>query len=88
LSAEAGRAERSPEPARLAGRTFGAERVILDGGTFVDCAFEGSTLVYFGGGIPEIDRCRLTDVRFEFEGPAKNTVELLRWLRAQSAIDF
>jgi hypothetical protein len=72
----------------LSGRTFGAERVILDGGTFVDCAFEGSTLVYFGGKIPEINRCRLTNVKFEFEGPAKNTVELLRWLMAQKAIEF
>ena len=85
---EAGRAGQDAGPARLSGRTFGVERIILDGGTFVECTFEGTTLVYFGGKIPAVDRCRLDNVKFEFEGPAKNTVELLRWLIAQKAIEF
>ena len=88
MTAEPGRAEEHAGPARLAGRSFGAERVILDGGSFVECTFDGTTLVYFGGRIPEVDRCSLNNVRFEFEGPAKNTVELLRWLMAQKAIVF
>jgi hypothetical protein len=73
--------------AELKGKTFGADRIILDGGTFIECEFNGTTLVYFGGGIPEMDRCRLNGVNFSFEGPAKNTVELLRWLNSQRVID-
>jgi hypothetical protein len=73
--------------AELKGKTFGAERIILDGGRFVECEFNGTTLVYFGGSIPEVDRCRLNGVNFAFEGPAKNTVELLRWLNSQRVID-
>ena len=73
--------------AELKGMTFGSDRVILDGGRFVECEFNGTTLVYFGGIIPEVDRCRLNGVSFSFEGPAKNTVDLLRWLNSQKAID-
>ena len=62
-------------------RTFTDERVILDGGHFVRCRFEGTTLVYFGGRIPELERCWFDNVRFSFEGPAMHTVELLRKLR-------
>ena len=87
MSTRAGRAG-AAGPARLSGRTYGAERIILDGGTFVECTFDGTTLVYFGGKIPEVDRCRLNNVKIEFEGPAKHTVELLRWLIAQKAIEF
>lgn len=70
----------------LKGKKFGADRIILDGGRFVECEFDGTTLVYFGGRIPEIDRCRLNKVNFRFEGPARNTVELLRWLNEQRVI--
>lgn len=73
--------------AELRGKTFGADRIILDGGRFIECEFNGTTLIYCGGGIPEIDRCRLNGVNFSFEGPAKNTVELLRWLNSQRVID-
>ena len=62
-------------------RTFRDERVILDGGCFVNCRFEGSILVYFGGRIPEIQDCRFNDIRFSFEGPAGHTLELLRKLK-------
>ena len=72
--------------AELNGKTFGPGRIILDGGCFIDCEFNGTTLVFFGGSIPQIDRCRLNGVNFTFEGPAKNTVELLRWLNSQGAI--
>ena len=68
-------------------KRFGIERVILDGGCFIECEFDGTTLVYFGGAMPEMDRCRLHNVSFNFEGPAKNTVELLRWLNSQRVID-
>ena len=62
-------------------RTFRDERVLLDGGCFVRCTFEGSTLVYFGGQIPEMQQCWFHDVKFSFQGPARNTLDLLGKLK-------
>ena len=42
--------------AELRGKTFGADRIILDGGRFIECEFNGTTLIYFGGSIPEMYR--------------------------------
>jgi hypothetical protein len=67
-------------------KRFGAERVLVDNGVFKDCLFEGSTLVYFGGVIPHMENCDMRGVKFEFGGPAKNTVDLLGWLRSQNMI--
>ncbi len=71
----------------LEAKHYGPTRLIVDGGTFKDCTFDGSTLVYFGGKIPHMENCAMNGVRFEFGGPAKNTVELLAWLRQQKMID-
>ena len=62
-------------------RTFKDERVILDGARFVRCTFDGSILVYFGGQLPEMEECWFNDVQFSFEGPARNTLELLAKLK-------
>ena len=60
---------------------------MVDGMHFADCLFDGTQLVYFGGAVPVMNRCELKGVRFVFEGPAKNTVDLLQWLRSQNAIE-
>jgi hypothetical protein len=62
-------------------RSFKDERIILDGARFLDCTFEGTTLVFFGGQLPEMQNCSFSDVRFSLEGPAGNTLDLLRKLR-------
>ena len=62
-------------------RTFKDERVILDGGSFIRCTFEGCTIVYFGGPLPEMQSCWFDNVQFSFQGPARNTVELLGRLK-------
>ncbi len=67
----------------ISGRNFGAERVLLDGAQFTDCTFSGTTFVYFGGKVPELQDCRLHDVHFEFAGPAKNTITFLNQLKGQ-----
>ena len=67
-------------------KSFGTDRIVIDGGSFRQCIFEGSTLVYFGGQIPNMENCDMRGVKFEFGGPAKNTVQLLGWLRAQDMI--
>ena len=58
-------------------RAFKDERVILDGARFVRCTFDGSILVYFGGRLPEMEECWFDNVQISFEGPARNTLELL-----------
>ncbi len=68
--------------ARVSGRTVSSSTV----GTFRHCVFEGSTLVYFGGQIPHMEQCDMRGVKFEFGGPARNTVQLLGWLRTQNMI--
>lgn len=70
------------------GKNFAGTRVTIDDRQFKDCHFNGATLVYFGGRHPDMTNCQLTDVKFEFVGPAKNTVELLAWLRSQGVINF
>lgn len=67
----------------IRGRSFGQERIVLDGAHFVDCSFAGTTLLYFGGKIPELENCRLDGVIFTLEGPAKNTLRLVRQLEGQ-----
>ena len=71
----------------ILGRKYGQERIVMDGMHFVDCVFDGTQLVYFGGAVPIMNRCQLNGVRFVFEGPAKNTVDLLQWLKGQNAIE-
>lgn len=67
----------------IRGRAFGEERIVLDGAHFVDCSFAGTTFVYFGGKIPELENCRLQGVVFTLEGPAKNTLRLVKQLEGQ-----
>lgn len=62
------------------GRRFGKETVLLDGMHYVDCSFEGTQLLYFGGAVPKLDGCRMTDVAFGFKGPAKNTMDFVKLL--------
>lgn len=87
MSAGGGAGPAARPAAILKGMSFGPERLILDGLSFQDCTFTNTTLIYYGGKAPELQRCKLDNVRFEFEGPAGNTVELLRWLLRQGAID-
>lgn len=82
--------ERSRPPYQrppVSNRNYGEERVVTDGMHFVDCVFTGTQLVFFGGAVPIMNRCQLNGVRFIFEGPAKNTLDLLQWLRSQNAIE-
>jgi hypothetical protein len=62
-------------------KAFGEERLLLDDGIFLRCAFSGTTLVFCGGKAPQFERCTLENVSFDFQGSALNTIETLRWLR-------
>ena len=57
-------------------------RVSLDGGSFQDCRFKNATLVYSGAGGAELSGCAFDGVKFEFVGPAANTLALLKAMAA------
>lgn len=66
---------------KITGKTFGEIRVVVDDKDFIDCTFNGTTLVFRGGRIPTFDHCMWNGVRFDFTGPAHNMLTYLRWLR-------
>lgn len=61
-------------------RIFENERVAVDGKAFEGCIFKNAVLVYSGGELPKLDHCVFNGYRWEFEGAAKTTLELLRAL--------
>ena len=62
------------------GQTFTGIRIVMDGGTFVDCVFEKCTL-HFSATLPvTMERVRWIDSRWEFGGPAAHTLEFLKSL--------
>ena len=79
-----------PRPARVAdkagpadaARSFENEtltgRVLLDGATFESCQFVDAVLVYRGVMGLSLKGCTFHNVRFEFEGPAANTLAVLQ----------
>lgn len=52
-------------------------RVELDGNSFINCSFQGATLVYRGGAAPSLADCRFDPAQIEFQDAAANTVRLL-----------
>jgi glycosyltransferase involved in cell wall biosynthesis len=68
------------EPFIVQDRVFGDESVSFDGVRYINCTFNRSTLVYFGGTVEYAD-CAFEDVKIRFEGASKNifnTIQLLR----------
>ncbi len=63
-------------------RTYESEtltgRVVLDGATFENCRFVDAVLVYRGVGGLGLNGCTFRNARFEFEGPAANTLAVLQ----------
>ncbi len=64
----------------ISGEAYSGGRIPADGMHFVGCSFAGTTFIYFGGEVPIFDKCQLSDVTFDFLGPARNTAEFLRML--------
>ena len=50
----------------------------LDDSEFIDCTFDGCTLVYSGGKAPSITGCRFKSFKFEFREHAANTVAFMK----------
>jgi hypothetical protein len=64
-------------------RKFDAEfPVQTDGGHFIGCTFEGTTLAYGGGEHPKFDQCTLDGVNWYFTGEALRTIQFLQQINA------
>ena len=65
---------------KITGRIFADQEVRLDGREFITCTFRNCKLIY-GGGLPFfIGGNEISDSKFEFVGPALNTLNTLRML--------
>ena len=60
------------------GKTFKSQALRLDGVEFYGCTLDDCDLVYAGGLPPSIVDCSVRNCRFTFEGPALNTLILLK----------
>lgn len=58
-------------------RRFQNETIALDGNAFNRCRFEDCSIVYAGGDY-SLNECTFGVVVWEFEGPANNTVLLMK----------
>ena len=64
--------------------TFTGE-VELDDNEFENCTFSGASLIYRGGAPPSLNGCNFTNVRFNFQGSAANTVAFLKAMSAPNS---
>jgi len=58
--------------------TFDGGRVSVDGSSFERCVFNATVLVYSGGEFPAFSHCSFNGTNWFFDGPAGNTVQLIR----------
>jgi hypothetical protein len=58
----------------IANKSFGVERVVVDGKHFTNCKFNGTELVFTGARGFSMSHSSGTGARFRFEGPAANTI--------------
>lgn len=61
-------------------RSFGSQKVIIDGRRFQSCTFEQTNLIYQGGVLPKFDDCDLSNANLSFVGSALNTLMFIRSL--------
>ena len=69
--------------------TLEGKTIILDGGSFYACQFKGCTLI-FNGVLPVVmERCSFDgDCKWQFSGPAQNTIVFMQALYAGGAKDL
>jgi hypothetical protein len=67
---------------RFVKQTF-TDSVTLDYNEFIDCEIKNCVVLFYGGDFTLL-RTTLTNVRFGLGGPANNTLNFLRLVRAAS----
>lgn len=70
------------------GETFRDTMIAIDGSTFVNCTFEKCVLVYSGLLPACLDGNSFTACRWEFGGPAANTLNFMAALYRSGARDL
>ena len=61
---------------------FEGKTIVLDGSSFYECQFKGCTLI-FNGVLPvTIDACSCDGCKWQFSGPAQNTIAFMQALYA------
>ena len=68
--------------------TFEGKTIVLDGGSFYECQFKGCTLKFSGLLPVTLDGCVFENNKWEFLGPALNTVGFMKALYASGAKDL
>ena len=78
------------ERTRIVGRTFEpGEQVEIDGRHFQDCVFDTCVFVYRGGQPPVLENSTTNGrIHFQFYDAARNTIEVLSWMRAAAGQGF
>ena len=66
---------------KMESKIFRNETVIVDNTQFVDCDFEGASLLYQGGALPTFEKCKFVGVSLQFGDAAANTLQFLSRLR-------
>lgn len=78
------------ERERVVGQIFEQGVLVeLDGRHFERCVFDNCVFV-FRGGQPPVLEGSITNgqIRFQFDDAARNTIEVLRWMRAAAGQGF
>ena len=64
-------------------RNFRDERVVLDGHSFINCSFDGCTIVFTGdGAFPELVKPTFRNSQFGLEGAAARTADYMQMIWA------
>ena len=64
-------------------QTFTDVTIHLDGCTFIDCTFEQCRLIYSGFMVGHTQRCNFVGCKWEFAGPAANTIGFMTAIYGQ-----
>jgi len=59
---------------------FANQRIVVDGNRYVQCSFVDCVLIFRGGELPTLDRCRFSSVGITLEGAAEDTLDYLAML--------
>ena len=63
---------------KIAAKNFKGSKVRLDGTLFEACSFDGCTLVYAGGELPQFIGCSFNSVQFVLDGAAARSAAYIR----------
>jgi hypothetical protein len=70
------------------GQTYKKQRICLDGASFHNCTFEECELIYSGLMPTVLQNNTMRDCRWQFAGPALNTVGFMTMLYGGGAKDL